>query len=119
MDSLFRVDERRGIKIADFGLARDIHQDDYYRIADRSRPMPIKWMAIESLDDGKFTTYSDVVSGLIMPVRVQRHNNNKTIIIIITLLKARQNWDVLGSSDVYIHYVVVLLMLESTGSLLP
>ena len=59
---LRRVDADQTIKIADFGLARDLHSTDYYRIGDRSRPLPAKWMALESLSAGKFTVYSDVVS---------------------------------------------------------
>ena len=49
------------VKIADFGLARDIYEKDYYRTGDQPRPLPVKWMAIESLDTQIFTTKSDVV----------------------------------------------------------
>jgi len=48
-------------KVADFGLARDVYQKDYYRPSKRPRPMPIKWMSIEAIKDGVFTTKSDVV----------------------------------------------------------
>lgn len=56
------VDVDETIKIADFGLTKDLHSADYYRIGDRSRPLPVKWMALESLSAGKFTVYSDVWS---------------------------------------------------------
>jgi hypothetical protein len=47
------------MKIADFGLARDIHSQDYYRKTTDGR-LPVKWMAPESLFDMVFDTKSDV-----------------------------------------------------------
>ena len=47
--------------MADFGLARDIYEKDYYRIEDMSRPMPYKWMALEALSGFTFSSKSDVV----------------------------------------------------------
>lgn len=44
-------------------MARDILDKEYYSIQDHKRAkLPIKWMAIESLQTQKFTTKSDVVS---------------------------------------------------------
>ena len=54
------------VKVADFGLARDIYEKDYYAHQTKHRPLPIKWMAIETLEDFKATTASDVVSKLIL-----------------------------------------------------
>lgn len=57
-----RLDETFTVKVADFGMARDILDKEYYSIQDHKRAkLPIKWMAIESLQTQKFTTKSDVV----------------------------------------------------------
>lgn len=47
------------LKIADFGLARDIHCNDYYRKTTDGR-LPVKWMAPEALFHRVYTTQSDV-----------------------------------------------------------
>ena len=49
------------IKIADFGLARDVHANDYYRKTGDGR-LPVKWMAPETLFQRRYTTQSDVWS---------------------------------------------------------
>ncbi|XP_068742470.1 fibroblast growth factor receptor 4-like [Montipora capricornis] len=55
------VNEDRVLKIADFGLARNVHEDDYYRKTTDGR-LPVKWMALEALIDRVYTTQSDVWS---------------------------------------------------------
>lgn len=47
------------MKISDFGLARDIYQDDQY-VKTGKGLLPIKWMALESLFDRVYTHMSDV-----------------------------------------------------------
>lgn len=47
------------MKIADFGLARDVHYIDFYRKTTDGR-LPVKWMAPEALFDRVFTMHSDV-----------------------------------------------------------
>ncbi|XP_060046544.1 proto-oncogene tyrosine-protein kinase ROS [Erinaceus europaeus] len=51
----------RIVKIGDFGLARDVYKNDYYRKRGEGL-LPVRWMAPESLVDGIFTTQSDVWS---------------------------------------------------------
>ncbi|XP_072308567.1 macrophage-stimulating protein receptor-like isoform X2 [Eucyclogobius newberryi] len=62
------LDETFTVKVADFGMARDIYDKEYYSIQDHKRvKLPVKWMAIESLQTQKFTTKSDVWSyGVLM-----------------------------------------------------
>lgn len=62
------LDETFTVKVADFGMARDIYDKEYYSIQDHKRvKLPVKWMAIESLQTQKFTIKSDVWSyGILM-----------------------------------------------------
>uniref|UniRef100_A0A914LJ91 Protein kinase domain-containing protein n=1 Tax=Meloidogyne incognita TaxID=6306 RepID=A0A914LJ91_MELIC len=55
------VHANESVKIGDFGMARDIYYHEYYKPAGK-RLMPVRWMAPESLKDGKFTLKSDVWS---------------------------------------------------------
>lgn len=57
-----RLDESYTVKVADFGLARDVYDKEYYSVHNKSGvKLPVKWMALESLQTHKFTTKSDVV----------------------------------------------------------
>ena len=49
------------IKVADFGLSRDIYERDYYSCDNRKSKLPVKWMALESLEKGIYTSKTDVV----------------------------------------------------------
>ncbi|KRZ79183.1 Fibroblast growth factor receptor 3 [Trichinella papuae] len=49
------------LKIADFGLARDLKEIDYYKKTSDGR-LPVKWMAPEALFDHIYTVQSDVWS---------------------------------------------------------
>jgi len=61
VDCLCRVDERGLVKVADFGLSRELIVQDYYRLCHSKTPVPVRWMAPESLSANVFTTMSDVV----------------------------------------------------------
>ncbi|OQV16232.1 Insulin receptor [Hypsibius exemplaris] len=49
------------VKIGDFGMSRDVYENDYYRIIGKGL-LPVRWMAPESLRDGLFNNKSDVWS---------------------------------------------------------
>ncbi|KAG6459342.1 high affinity nerve growth factor receptor isoform X2 [Manduca sexta] len=49
------------VKIADFGMSRDIYTCDYYKMGGE-RPMPVRWMSPESIVYARFTHESDVWS---------------------------------------------------------
>ena len=55
------------IKVADFGLSEDIYARNYFRQGkqgedgEASVKLPIRWMAVESLNDGVFSEKTDVV----------------------------------------------------------
>nr|XP_016943226.1 vascular endothelial growth factor receptor 1 isoform X4 [Drosophila suzukii] len=53
--------ENNIVKICDFGLARSMYRTDNYKKSESGK-LPIKWLALESLSDHVFSTYSDVWS---------------------------------------------------------
>jgi len=55
-----RVDGDLNIKIADFGLARNVYTNDYYRQHSAGK-IPIRWMAPEALHDRISNEKTDVV----------------------------------------------------------
>ena len=59
------------VKVADFGLSRDIYERDYYSSDNRKSKLPVKWMALESLEKGIYNSKTDVVS-----VSLARATNN-------------------------------------------
>ncbi|KAH9519880.1 hypothetical protein Btru_071127 [Bulinus truncatus] len=56
------LDEEYHVRVADFGLARDIYEKEYYSSANKKAKLPVKWMAIESLEKGTYSVKSDVWS---------------------------------------------------------
>ncbi|KAK4036254.1 hypothetical protein OUZ56_028317 [Daphnia magna] len=51
----------RVVKIADFGMSRDIYRADYYRKGGKAM-LPVKWMPPEAFLEGVFTSKTDVWS---------------------------------------------------------
>ena len=59
----YRLDTNGIIKVADFGLSKSLYEKLYYKQEkDETVKLPVKWMAIESINDGIFSEKSDVVS---------------------------------------------------------
>lgn len=56
----YRPDGTRVTKIGDFGLARDVYRNDYYRNQRKEAMLPVRWMSPEALVDGFFSSQSDV-----------------------------------------------------------
>lgn len=50
------------VKVADFGLSRDVYEKEYYSSCDKKTKLPVKWMSPESLEFGHFSSKSDVVN---------------------------------------------------------
>ncbi|XDV35768.1 hypothetical protein PO909_005651 [Leuciscus waleckii] len=53
------VGEQLHIKISDLGLSRDIYASDYFRVQPKTL-LPIRWMSVEAIVYGKYTTDSDI-----------------------------------------------------------
>ena len=71
----YRIDENFVIKVADFGLSEDIYARHYFRQGPEEEggahvKLPVRWMAIESLNDGIFTEKTDVVSIYMYIIRI-------------------------------------------------
>ena len=49
------------VKISDFGLSKYVEYKDYYK-NEKERPLPIKWLSLETLTEGVYTIQSDVWS---------------------------------------------------------
>ena len=61
---IFRIDVNFVIKVADFGLSESIDTTKEYFRQDQDViiKLPLKWLALESINDGVFSEKSDVVS---------------------------------------------------------
>ena len=62
---LLQVGQGLRVKIANFGLSYDPQCPDYCRISSTktsNTPVPLRWLAPESLRHGKFSVFSDVWS---------------------------------------------------------
>ncbi|CAH2066363.1 unnamed protein product, partial [Iphiclides podalirius] len=78
------------VKIADFGMSRDVYTCDYYKMGGE-RPMPVRWMSPESIVYARFTHESDVWSyGVVLWEIYSRgkqpfygHNNDEATKLIL------------------------------------
>ena len=62
-----RIDQNDVIKVADFGLSEDIYRSGYFfhskeDVMAREEKVPIRWMAPESIESGRYSEKTDVVS---------------------------------------------------------
>jgi len=63
-----RIDKHFVIKVSDFGLSEDVYTRNYFRQNrigegdENSVKLPVRWMAVESLNDGVFTEKTDMVN---------------------------------------------------------
>lgn len=57
-----RLDDNLNVKIADFGLSRDVYESGFYEKKDKNGKLPIKWMSPESIKNGIYNNKTDVVS---------------------------------------------------------
>lgn len=56
------VGEDMIVRVADFGLSRDVYETSYYSSDNAKTKLPVKWMALESLISGHYSHKSDVWS---------------------------------------------------------
>ena len=57
-----RLDDQMNVQVADFGLSRDIYERDYYSSDHKKTKLPVKWMALDSLEKATYNEKTDVVS---------------------------------------------------------
>ena len=50
------------VQVADFGLSRDIYEREYYSSDHKKTKLPVKWMALDSLEKAIYNEKTDVVS---------------------------------------------------------
>ncbi|CAK9295252.1 unnamed protein product [Gordionus sp. m RMFG-2023] len=56
------LDDQYHAIVSDFGLSRDIYEKDYYSSSNKNIKLPIKWMALESLQKNVYNCKTDVWS---------------------------------------------------------
>nr|XP_006820954.1 PREDICTED: hepatocyte growth factor receptor-like [Saccoglossus kowalevskii] len=56
------LDDELNVMVADFGLSRDIYEQEYYSAKDKHTKLPVRWMSLESLERNIYNTKTDVWS---------------------------------------------------------
>ncbi|KAK6175676.1 hypothetical protein SNE40_014078 [Patella caerulea] len=56
------LDTNLHVKVADFGLTKDVYEKGYYHSDNKKTKLPIRWMALESIEKGTYSSKSDVWS---------------------------------------------------------
>ena len=80
------------VKVADFGLSRDVYATDYYTMS-QSVPLPVKWLAPEALFDRTFSERTDVVSGCLVLCSTEDITQLYSVCIYIAILfLAKENY---------------------------
>lgn len=63
MYCLVQVGQGLTVKIANFGLSYDCHSKDYCCLSStKSTPLPLRWLAPETIRHNRFSVYSDIWS---------------------------------------------------------
>ena len=82
------LDDQMTVKVADFGLSRDVYERAYYSSENNKTKLPVRWMAPESLEKGIYDSKSDVWSyGVLLWELLTRG---------VTPYPEIDNWDILN-----------------------
>ena len=59
-----RLDKGFQVKVADFGLAQYLDDDNQYKVRTDRKALPLRWMSVEAITQKVFSIQSDIVSKL-------------------------------------------------------
>ena len=54
------LDKDQVLKLCDFGLSREMKDNERYHMQGMEDKLPVRWLAVESIRSREFTTMSDV-----------------------------------------------------------
>ena len=58
----FRLDENLMVKVSDFGLSKYLKEGEHYKLENKKKELPLRWMSIEAIENGLFSAKSDIAS---------------------------------------------------------